>query len=76
MTEAEHVANDEAVARLKALRAEILAKVWPAAVEAAQEYDPALVRELVRLHADIEAIDFALKQRPTRPARMVKIKGF
>ncbi len=66
MTEAEHQANDDYVARLQAIRAELVARVWPAGVEAAIKHDHETVRELVRLKVDIEAIDYTLSHRPPR----------
>jgi len=58
--------DDQTVARLEALRLELLAKVWPTAIEASRSFDHETVRELVRLKVDIEAIDFAMTHRPGR----------
>ena len=58
--------DDAAVAaRLLAIREDLQAQVWPTAIEAAQSGDHERIRDLVKLKVDIEAIDFALSQRPT-----------
>lgn len=58
--------DNEAVAvQLLAIRAELEAKVWATAVDAAASSDHEHVRDLVKLKVDIEAIDFALAHRPT-----------
>ena len=49
-------------ARLLAVLEELDAKVWPTAVGAAASER---IRDLVKLKADIEAIEFALGHRPT-----------
>ncbi len=57
--------DDAAVsAKLVALRAELEASIWPAAVAAAASDDHERIRDLVKLKVDIEAIDFALSHRP------------
>jgi hypothetical protein len=58
--------DDQTIARLEALRLELLAKVWPTAEQASVSFDHETVRELVRLKVDIEAIDFAMAHRPGR----------
>ncbi len=55
----------EVAARRLAIRDELEAKIWPAAVEAAGSDDHERIRDLVKLKVDIEAIDFALLRRPT-----------
>lgn len=59
--------SDEATtvsAKLADLRAKLEASVWPTAVAAANSGDHELIRDLVKLKVDIEAIDFALSRRP------------
>jgi hypothetical protein len=51
-------------AKLAALRQELEASIWPAAVAAANSGDHERIRDLVKLKVDIEAIDFALSHRP------------
>lgn len=55
---------NETAAKLLNLRAELVARVWPAAAAAAKSGDHERVRDLVKLKVDIEAIDFALSNRP------------
>lgn len=63
MTDSPAAAPDD-IAKLEQLRLSLIAKVWPTAVEAAHTGEHEMVRELVRLKVDIEAIDFALAHRP------------
>ncbi len=55
---------EEVYAKLVALRRQLEASVWPAAVAAAQTGEHERVRDLVKLKVDIESIDFALSHRP------------
>lgn len=57
--------NAAVAARLLEIREALEAKVWPTAVEAAVSGDHEHIRDLVKLKVDIEAIDFALRHRPT-----------
>ena len=57
--------NADVAARLLEIREALEAKVWPTAVEAAASGDHERIRDLVKLKVDIEAIDFALRHRPT-----------
>lgn len=59
--------------RLEDLKKELEAKVWPAAIEAGAEYHVDALEPLLKLKAQIEAIDWALKARPPAPARKIPV---
>ena len=50
--------------KLRALRASQIELVWPAAQAAASSGDHSSLVELIKVHAAIQAIDFALANRP------------
>ena len=60
--------NAAVAARLHAIREDLQTQVWATAVEAANSGDHERIRDLVKLKVDIEAIDFALGNRPTGSA--------
>jgi hypothetical protein len=59
------MSDDDVVGHLNALRADLVAQIWPTATKAAQSTDHERVRDMVKLKVDIEAIDFAMAHRPT-----------
>ena len=64
MSELPPVSDDDVVGHLEALRAELVAQIWPTALKAARSSDHERVRDMVKLKVDIEAIDFAMAHRP------------
>jgi hypothetical protein len=50
---------------LMGFRQNLILQAWEAAVLAAESAEPADLDKLIRLHAGIQAIDFALAQRPS-----------
>ena len=57
-------ATEETLARLRELRQAQLALVWPAAEQAAASGDHAPLVELIKVYTAIQAIDFAIANRP------------
>ena len=57
-------AAETTLAKLRELRAVQLALVWPAAEEAAASSDHAPLVELIKVYTAIQAIDFAIANRP------------
>ena len=55
---------EETLARLRELRQSQLALVWPAAEQAAASADHAPLVELIKVKHAIQAIDFAIANRP------------
>jgi hypothetical protein len=49
----DHKANDETAKRLKDLKAELKAKIWPLAIEAGAEYSAEALRPIIELRAQI-----------------------
>lgn len=76
LSDAEHKANDETIKRLKDLKKELEAKVWPAAIEAGAEYSEDSITRLVELKARLDALDLAIKSGPSRPGRVVRSANF
>lgn len=58
---------------LMGFRQNLIQKAWEAAVKAAETAEPADLDELVRLHAAIKAIDYALAQKPSAYKYMAPI---
>ena len=56
--------TEETLARLRELRQAQLALVWPAAEQAAASADHAPLIELIKVYTAIQAIDFAIANRP------------
>ena len=54
----------ETLAKLRELRQAQLALVWPAAEQAAASSDHAPLIELIKVYTAIQAIDFAIANRP------------
>ena len=50
---------------LMGFRQNLTQKAWEAAVKAAETGEPADLDALIRLHAGIRAIDYALAQKPS-----------
>ena len=55
---------EQTLTRLRELRQEQLALVWPAAEQAATNSDHAPLVELIKVYTAIQAIDFAIANRP------------
>ncbi len=55
---------EQTLAKLRQLREEQLALIWPAAEQAAATSDHAPLVELIKVCTAIQAIDFALANRP------------
>ncbi len=55
---------EQTLAKLRQLREEQLALIWPAAEQAAATSDHAPLVELIKVYTAIQAIDFALANRP------------
>ena len=55
---------EHTLAKLRQLREEQLALIWPAAEQAAAASDHAPLVELIKAYTAIQAIDFALANRP------------
>ena len=55
---------EETLAKLRDLRAAQLALVWPAAEQAAASSDHAPLVELIKVYTAVQAIDFAIANRP------------
>ena len=56
--------TEETLAKLRELRQAQLALVWPAAEQAAASADHAPLIELIKVYTAIQAIDFAIANRP------------
>ena len=64
------------LAKLRELRAAQLALVWPAAEQAAASGDHAPLMELIKVYTAIQAIDFAIANRPDPNAATRTPVGF
>lgn len=67
---------DAVLTKLRELRAAQLALVWPAAEQAAVSSDHAPLIELIKVHTAIQAIDFAIANRPDPNAATRTRVGF
>ena len=67
---------DAVLAKLRELRAAQLALVWPAAEQAAASSDHAPLVELIKVYTAIQAIDFAIANRPDPNAATRTRVGF
>ncbi len=56
--------TEETLAKLRELRAAQLAMIWPAAEQAAASSDHAPLIELIKVYTAVQAIDFAVANRP------------
>ena len=69
--------SEQTLAKLRELREAQLALIWPAAEQAAANSDHAPLVELIKVYTAIQAIDFAIANRPdlnaaTRVARRLR----
>lgn len=69
-------ATETTLAKLRELRAAQMALVWPAAVEAAASGDHAPLVELIKVYTAVQAIDFAIANRPDPNAATRTRLGF
>ncbi len=68
--------TSDPVERLRALRAEQMERLWPAAEAAAENGDHERLIDLIKVYTAVQAIDFALANRPDPNAETRTRVGF
>ena len=68
--------TEETLAKLRELRASQVAQVWPAAQAAATSGDHEPLVELIKVYTAVQAIDFAIANRPDPNAATRTRLGF
>ena len=68
--------SEQTLAKLRELREAQLALIWPAAEHAAASSDHAPLVELIKVYTAIQAIDFAIANRPDLNAATRVAIGF